>query len=59
MSKEVWGYQDRPKRGEPDWEINPQTAAVREGLARSCFGETSEALYLTSGFIYIHPLKKL
>ena len=52
MSKEVWGYQDRPKRGEPDWEINPQTAAVRVGLARSGFGETSEALYLTSGFTY-------
>ena len=52
MSKEVWGYQDRPKRGEPDWEINPQTAAVREGLARSGFGETSEALFLTSGFTY-------
>ena len=52
MSKEVWGYQDRPERGEPDWEINPQTAAVREGLARSGFGETSEALYLTSGFTY-------
>jgi len=52
MSKEVWGYQDRPKRSEPDWEINPQTAAVREGLARSGFGETSEALYLTSGFTY-------
>jgi O-succinylhomoserine sulfhydrylase len=52
MSKEVWGYQDRPKRGEPDWEINPQTAALREGLARSGFGETSEALYLTSGFTY-------
>ena len=52
MSKEVWGYQDRPKRGEPDWKINPQTAAVRVGLARSGFGETSEALYLTSGFTY-------
>jgi O-succinylhomoserine sulfhydrylase len=52
MSKEVWGYQDRPESGEPDWEINPQTAAVREGLARSGFGETSEALYLTSGFTY-------
>jgi O-succinylhomoserine sulfhydrylase len=52
MSKEVWGYQDRPKREKPDWEINPQTAAVREGLARSGFGETSEALYLTSGFTY-------
>lgn len=52
MSKEVWGYQDHPKRGVPEWEINPQTAAVREGLARSGFGETSEALYLTSGFTY-------
>ena len=52
MSKEVWGYQDRPKKGEPDWDLNPQTAAVREGLARSGFGETSEALYLTSGFTY-------
>jgi O-succinylhomoserine sulfhydrylase len=52
MSKEVWGYQDRPKREKPDWDINPQTAAVREGLARSGFGETSEALYLTSGFTY-------
>lgn len=52
MSKEVWGYQDRPTRGEPDWDLNPQTAAVREGLARSGFGETSEALYLTSGFTY-------
>ena len=52
MSKEVWGYQDRPEKEQPDWEINPQTAAVREGLARSGFGETSEALYLTSGFTY-------
>jgi O-succinylhomoserine sulfhydrylase len=52
MSKELWGYQEHPKRREPDWEINPQTAAVREGLARSGFGETSEALYLTSGFTY-------
>ena len=52
MSKKVWGYQDRPKRSEPDWDLNPQTAAVREGLARSGFGETSEALYLTSGFTY-------
>jgi O-succinylhomoserine sulfhydrylase len=52
MSKEVWGYQDRPEKEKPDWEINPQTAAVREGLARSGFGETSEALYLTSGFTY-------
>ena len=52
MSKEVWGYQEQPKRLKPDWDINPQTAAVREGLARSGFGETSEALYLSSGFTY-------
>jgi O-succinylhomoserine sulfhydrylase len=52
MSKEVWGYHKHPKRREPDWDVNPQTAAVREGLARSGFGETSEALYLNSGFTY-------
>ena len=52
MSKEVWGYQPRNPRPEPDWEINPQTAAVRSGLARSGFGETGEALYLSSGFTY-------
>lgn len=52
MSKDVWGYQPRNARPEPDWEINPQTAAVRAGLARSGFGETAEALYLTSGFTY-------
>jgi O-succinylhomoserine sulfhydrylase len=52
MSKEVWGYQEPSKRPAPDWKINPQTAAVREGLARSGFGETSEALFLNSGFTY-------
>ena len=52
MSKEVWGYQPRNARQEPDWEINPQTAAVRAGLARSGFGDTAEALYLSSGFTY-------
>jgi len=52
MSKEIWGYHEHPKRREPEWELNPQTSAVREGLARSGFGETSEALYLNSGFTY-------
>jgi len=52
MSKEVWGYQPRNTRQAPDWEINPQTAAVRAGLSRSGFGETAEALYLSSGFTY-------
>lgn len=52
MSKEVWGYHEHPKRREPEWVVHPQTLAVREGLARSGFGETSEALYLNSGFTY-------
>jgi len=52
MSKEVWGYHEHPKRREPDWEVHSQTSAVRDGLARSGFGETSEALYLNSGFTY-------
>lgn len=34
----------------PGW--HPDTIAVRAGLARSGFNETSEALYLTSGFVY-------
>ncbi len=52
MSKEAWGYQPRANRDEPQWKLNPQTHAVRAGLARSGFGETSEALYLNSGFAY-------
>jgi O-succinylhomoserine sulfhydrylase len=30
----------------------PATQLVRGGMARSGFDETSEALYLTSGFVY-------
>lgn len=30
----------------------PQTAAVHAGTLRSAFGETSEAIYLTQGFVY-------
>ena len=52
MSKRPWGYQPRNERPEPNWTLDPQTQAVRAGLARSGFGETSEALYLTSGFTY-------
>ncbi len=52
MSKKPWGYQPINDRPEPDWELNSQTKSVRSGLARSGFGETSEALYLTSGFTY-------
>ena len=52
MSKEAWGYQPRNNRPAPDWKVNPQTDAVRAGLARTGFGETSEALFLNSGYTY-------
>ena len=52
MNNRPWGYQPRAERPEPNWELNPQTQSVRAGLARSGFGETSEALYLSSGFTY-------
>ena len=52
MSKRPWGYQPLPERPDPEWALHPETHAVRAGLARSGFGETAEALYLTSGFTY-------
>jgi len=52
MSNENWGYQPRNERPAPDWETESQTDAVRAGLSRTGFGETSEALFLTSGFTY-------
>jgi O-succinylhomoserine sulfhydrylase len=52
VSNETWGYQPRNQRPAPDWDLHPQTDAIRAGLARSGFGETSEALYLNSGFTY-------
>ena len=47
-----WGYQNAGKGQGPQWELHPETIAVRGGLARSGFGETGEALYLSSGFTY-------
>lgn len=35
----------------PDW-VSPETIAVRGGMLRSGFFETSEALYLNSGYVY-------
>ncbi|WP_347957077.1 O-succinylhomoserine sulfhydrylase [Gordonia aichiensis] len=35
----------------PDW-VSPETVAVRGGILRSGFFETSEALYLNSGYVY-------
>jgi len=52
MSKDVWGYQEPNRRPAPDWKVNSQTEQVRAGLARTGFGETSEALFLNSGFTY-------
>jgi O-succinylhomoserine sulfhydrylase len=41
-----------PKDNETTRRWRPQTELVRGGLARSPFEETSEALYLTSGYVY-------
>jgi len=38
------------ERPESDW--HPATRAVRAGLARSGFDETSEGLFLTSGYVF-------
>ena len=38
--------------GEPVRRLRPDTLAVRGGLARSGFEETSEAMYLSSGYVY-------
>jgi len=41
-----------PKDNDTTRRWRPQTELVRGGLARSPFEETSEALYLTSGYVY-------
>ncbi len=40
------------KRPGSSTQWRPQTRLVRGGLARSEFGETAEAIYLTSGYVY-------
>ncbi len=35
-----------------DPDLDPETLLIRGGLDRSAFGETAEALYLSSGFVY-------
>ena len=37
---------------EPGRSYRPETLAVRGGLSRTGFDETSEAMFLTSGFVY-------
>ncbi|MFO7959823.1 MAG: O-succinylhomoserine sulfhydrylase [Nitriliruptoraceae bacterium] len=43
---------DEPHPVDPPVEWRPDTIAVRGGTMRSGFEETSEAIYLTSGFVY-------
>ena len=47
-----WGYSNSQDGNLPDWQLHEETLAVRAGLARSGFGETGEAMYLTSGYTY-------
>ncbi len=51
-SHRPWGYQAGSNGPTPDWELHSDTLAIRAGLARSGFGETSEAMYLSSGYTY-------
>ncbi len=47
---EIMTEQDPAPRGSATW--RPATRAVRSGLDRSRFDETSEAIYLTSGYVF-------
>ncbi|GEL97938.1 O-succinylhomoserine sulfhydrylase [Cellulomonas terrae] len=48
----VPGPNDWDDRRTPRADLRPDTLAVRGGLVRSQFQETSEALFLTQGFVY-------
>ena len=52
MSKKEWGDQGPQNRKSPTWDLDAQTLAVRAGQVRTGFGETSEAIFLNSGFTY-------
>ncbi len=52
MTKRAWGDQGPQDRNKPSWQLDAQTISVRGGQVRSGFGETSEALFLNSGFTY-------
>ena len=52
QSERPWGYREHTHGKNPEWQLHPDTESIRAGLARSGFGETGEALYLTSGFTY-------
>jgi len=42
----------RPAPPAPDRDYHPETRLVHAGTLRSSFGETSESLFLTQGFVY-------
>lgn len=46
-----WGYNQKPVSA-TERELHPDTVAIRGGLQRTGFQETSEALFLNSGFTY-------
>ncbi len=50
--RRVPGPGDWDDRRTPRTDLRPDTLAVRGGLVRSQFQETSEALFLTQGFVY-------
>ena len=46
-----WGYNQTPAKA-TERELHPDTLAVRGAMQRTGFQETSEALFLNSGFTY-------
>ena len=52
MTKKAWGDQGPQDKNLPTWTLDAQTLSVRAGQVRTGFGETSEALFLNSGFTY-------
>lgn len=46
-----WGYTGSESKG-TDRKLRPETLAIRGALTRTSFQETSEALFLNSGFTY-------
>jgi len=51
-ARRVPGPGDWDDRRAPRADLRPDTLAVRGGLVRSQFNETSEALFLTQGYVY-------
>ena len=46
-----WGHQE-PRNESTNRALHPDTLAIRGAMIRTGFGETSEAMFLTSGFTY-------